>query len=90
MSDYSYLVSNPEDGSAKLLHANKLRAYIPRVNITGMIETNDDDFGAVKNFPSISKITHEDKFESELSKVDVSNLCDLDAAKMVALLRDIF
>ena len=36
LNDYAYMVEMP-DGAVRRLHANKLRAYIPRVNTVGVV-----------------------------------------------------
>ena len=52
LTDYSYLIASLEDTSVRVLHANKLREFTPRVEMIGVIESCDsDDFGEIIDFP---------------------------------------
>ena len=48
---YSYLIELP-DSSVRHVHANSIRPWVTRVNLVGIIEEDDDDFGDVRYAPT--------------------------------------
>ena len=83
-SEYSYLVGL-DNGAIRLLHANKLRKYVSRVESIGVIDAGDVDFGDVHELP-ITDDMKED-FEGNLNKLDLSHLSDNHKNMLLNLLR---
>ena len=48
---YSYLIELP-DSSVRHVHANRIRPWVTRVNMVGIIKEDDDDFGDVRYAPT--------------------------------------
>jgi hypothetical protein len=88
VSDYSYLVYNPEDKSVCLRHANILRGYTPCVNVLGMIESGDEELGEVMELP-LKKDVDRDKedFERRIHEVDLGHLESREREMLLDLLR---
>lgn len=98
VSDYSYLISL-DNGAVRLLHANKLRKFTPRVANIGVIDFNDEQFGDITELPVREGNTDSDlfpdvlEFRRKLHDVDFSHLSADEACKLKNLLceyRDIF
>jgi hypothetical protein len=93
MSDNSYLVHNPKDGSTKLLHSNKLRLFVPNVCHIGMIDYHDRDFGNIIEMPVFQAEVGNDEFDLRLDKLELDHLSNDERLKLVKLLKsyqDIF
>ena len=69
LNDYAYMVAMP-NGAIRRLHANKLRAFVPRVSSVGVVFEDEEDFGNLPYYPSAEEITT----DIDWSKVDLSNL----------------
>ena len=70
------------DGSRRLLHANKIRKFIVRTHLVGIIKEDDDEFGEVPLEPT-------GKYETlclPSQKIDTECLTHLDNAQRIELL----
>ena len=50
---YSYMIELP-DSSVRHVHANRIRPWVTRVNMVGIIKEDDDDFGDVTYAPTVA------------------------------------
>ena len=74
LSDYSYSVAL-DNGSVKVLHANKLRLFESRVQMIGIVNDSDVDFGDIITYPSLADCC-DVNFESQLKNLDLTHLND--------------
>src|SRR5579872_920465 len=87
LSKYTYVVVG-EEGEIRTLHANKLRQFVPRIGLVGVVNAEDVEFGDVREYPvydgggkSVAQ------FDKELNQVDLTHLLEGDKQKVLALLR---
>ena len=52
LNNYAYIVEMP-DGTTRRLHANKLRLYVPRVQLIGVVFDDETDFGDIPCYPDV-------------------------------------
>jgi hypothetical protein len=84
LSDYSYRISL-DNGSVRVLHANRLRKYHSRVNSVGVLYESDEDFGRLESCPIIER-KEESTIEEEIRQIDLSHLTETQAEQFRALL----
>ena len=80
-SPYSYDVEM-SDGSCRLLHANKLRPFVARVQHVGIINDQDSDFGTVEYSP----VPVNTQSSLPTFRIEMSTLQHLDLQQRQALL----
>ena len=69
VSDHSYRVAL-DSGAVKVLHANDLRLFVPRVQSLGVVFDDDEEFGRIEVYPGVEDTT----FLDEVEKLEVSHL----------------
>jgi len=83
VGENSYRIAS-DNGSVRVLHANKLRPYISRVQAVGIIFEDDEDFGEILCYPA------EEDIGSSTKAIQDLDLSYLDAQKSDQLKKVLF
>ena len=75
ISDYGYRVAL-NTGAVRILHANKLRKFIARVNVVGVIYDEDKEFGEIICCPEVNVTKDEQETIEAIKNLDLSYLDD--------------
>ena len=85
VSAHSYRIAL-NTGAVRLLHANKLRKFVTRVNVVGVVYDEDQDFGEIECCPSVNVSKDEQETIDAIKNVDLSHLNDVQAKLLRELL----
>lgn len=84
ISPFSYRISL-NNGAVRILHANRLRKYVARVDMVGVIDDKGDDLGEIQACPNVNA-TSEEEIIKQINELNLTHLTDNQALQLRNLL----